>query len=134
MLEAGHRDLVKHQTQIAPLRAAVDALLQGSDLDIATRGDALQLQCTEMLNKLIATKAQVQPSDAPSAEWLFGLQLLRLSSAILQPRYATDLCRFFEGISLVSQHLVNAANKYSEWLGARFLSPRCIGDCAALCL
>ena len=90
MLEAGHRDLVKHPPQIAPLRASIDALLQGSDLDVATRGDQVQLQCTEMLNKLIATKAQVQPSDAPSAEWLFGLQLLRLSfcSRVTQPTCA----------------------------------------------
>ena len=103
LLESGHLDLVACQPQIAPLRAAVTALLQGSDLDIASRGDAVQRQCTEMLNKLAVTKAQVQPGEAPSAEWLFGLQLL-LTSAILQPSHAADMCRFFKGISLVSQH------------------------------
>ena len=113
LLESGHLDLVACQPQIAPLRAAVTALLQGSDLDIASRGDAVQRQCTEMLNKLAVTKAQMQPGDAPSADWLFCLQLLRLSSAILQPRHAADMSRLFEGISLVSQHLVHAANHHS---------------------
>ena len=122
MLEAGHRDLVKHQPLIAPLRVTIDELLQGSDLDIATRGDEVQLQCTEMLNELAAAKVQVQPGDAPSAEWLFGLQLQILSSSILQPRHAADLCRFFEGISLVSQRLALAAEQCNILLYARSLN------------
>ena len=119
LLEAGHGDLVAHQPQIAPLRAAVTALLQGSDLDIASRGDAVQRQCTEMLNKLAVAKAQVQPGEAPSAEWLFSLQLLRLSSSILQPRHAADMSRFFKDVSLVSQRLPHAAKSRSELPGTR---------------
>jgi hypothetical protein len=130
LLEAGHRDLVARQPQIAPLRAAIDSLLQGSNLDIATRGDAIQRQCDEMIHKLATTKSQVQPSDAPSAECLVGLFL---SSAILQLSHAADLCRFFKGISLVSQHLVHAAKHRSDLLGAWLHSHLCIGDCVALC-
>ena len=110
MLESGHRDLVASQPRIAPLRTAVATLLTCNDLDIAMRGDDVQQQCDEMMGKLVATKLQAQPRAVPPADWLFGLLLY---SDILQPRHEADMSRLFEGISLVSQHLVHAANHHS---------------------
>jgi hypothetical protein len=106
LLEEGHRDLVARQPQIAPLRAAIDSLLQGSGLDIATNGAAVQQQCDEMLDKMAVTKLQVQPGDAPAADagWLFGLQLHLLASTILQPKHAADMCRLFEGLRVNCGH------------------------------
>ena len=72
-----------------------------------------------MLNRLATSKVQAQPGDVPSAEWLSGLQLLLLTSAILQPRHAADMSRFFKDVSLVSQLLPHAAKSRSELPGTR---------------
>jgi len=111
LLDSNRRDLVGRQQQIAPLQAAIDALLTGRDLDVATRGDALQKQCTELLEGAEKASAHVQPAAVHSGCLLslgLQLQLLAAESAILQPCHAVDMDRFFKGISLVSQLITDA--------------------------
>jgi hypothetical protein len=135
-MEKGQRDLIGRQLQIAPLRVAVDVLLQGSNLDIATSGDALQKRCTELLEDADKASAQVQPTALDSGCLLsFGLQLHLLASTILQPRHAADMSRFFKGITLVSQPPAHAAKTCSGLMGVQSRSSSWARNCTvAFCL
>lgn len=111
VLESNRSELATHQLQIAPLQAEIDALLKGGDLDVATRGDALHEQGSELLEAAKEAIVQVEPAAIHAGCLLsFGLQLqlLAAESAILEPRHVADLSRFFKGINLVTQLMSHA--------------------------